>query len=456
MTVSESWILSYLVNSLWQAPLLFAAGLLAARALRSAGPEAEHRVWIGVLLLQSIVPACSAAHLSWFHALLIWSRGTRSAAEGQVTVLMGNGVAAGAFSFPSAVFAAIALAYCAITFYFAARFVWRWSRLNAMRRESAPMTLVGESGRCWAECSKRFAVRNASLATSSRVFAPVTLGIVRKLLLLPSGIASRISEAEMQSVIAHEFAHMRRNDFLKNLFYELLSLPVSYHPILWLTRAKITESREIVCDRMAAEFAGRDSYSSSLLRLASLLIESTPAKTAHALGIFDSNILERRLMKLAENRPEIRGLRRFGAIVACLALGAATCASALALHVQINGVYADSQHSSVDPAFINVSPKTMESQLIHKVNPKYPVEAKKAHIEGEVVLSATINEQGNVQSLNVDSGPKELQKPSLDAVGQWKYKPYLRNGEPVVVTTKVNIYYCLGRLHPCPVPWEKK
>ena len=103
------------------------------------------------------------------------------------------------------------------------------------------------------------------------------MGVARKLLLLPVGIASRISESEMQSVIAHEFAHMRRNDFLKNLFYEQMSLPVSYHPILWLTRAKIAESREIVCDRMAADFTGRSQYSRSLLRLAAGLTISRPS-----------------------------------------------------------------------------------------------------------------------------------------------------------------------------------
>ena len=54
MATVESWILSYFVNSLWQVPLLFVAGLVAARVLRAAGPEVEHRVWVGALLLQSV------------------------------------------------------------------------------------------------------------------------------------------------------------------------------------------------------------------------------------------------------------------------------------------------------------------------------------------------------------------------------------------------------------------
>lgn len=453
MTNSESWILSYLVNSLWQAPLLFAAGLLAARVLRPAGAVAEHRVWVGVLLLQSVLPACSAAQFARFQTLLVWTTGARSAADGQVTVLMGNGVAIGASSFLSAIFAVIVLAYCGVAFYLTARFVWRWSRLNAMRRESEPMTLAGESARCWAECSQRFAVFNVALATSSRVFAPVTMGVTHKLLIFPAGIVSRVSEAEMQSIIAHEFAHMRRNDFLKNLSYELLSLPASYHPILWLTRAKMMESRETVCDRIAADFAGRVQYSRSLLRLASLLIESAPARTAHALGIFDSKCLERRLMKLAENQTEIRGLRRFAALAACLALAAATCASALALHMQVNGVDETPQHGTMHPTKpVAVKSSIMQSQIVTKVQPKYPTEAKKARIQGKVVLSAIIDKEGNVSNLKVDSGPKELRQSSLDAVTQWKYKPFLLNGEPVAVTTTVNIIYTLAEpgSHACP------
>jgi len=201
---------------------------------------------------------------------------------------------------------------------------------------------------------------------------------------------------------------------------------------------------EEICDQMAAEIAGRGQYSRSLLRLASLLIESAPARTAHALGIFDSNTLERRLMKLADHPSEIRGLRRFAAVAACLALGAATCASALALRMQVNSTEASGNHPTAHPAKVNVSPEIMQNQIIYKVIPKYPVEAKKARIQGKVVLNAVIGKDGSVTDLKVDSGPKELRQSSLDAVKQWKYKPYLLNGQPVAVKTTINITYTLA------------
>jgi periplasmic protein TonB len=76
--------------------------------------------------------------------------------------------------------------------------------------------------------------------------------------------------------------------------------------------------------------------------------------------------------------------------------------------------------------------------------PVYPPEAKKAKIQGTVVLDVVISKEGNIENLRVISGPQELQQSALDAVRQWTYKPYLLNGDPVEVKTTVNIIYNLG------------
>ena len=81
-----------------------------------------------------------------------------------------------------------------------------------------------------------------------------------------------------------------------------------------------------------------------------------------------------------------------------------------------------------------------------KVMPVYPPAAKKAKIEGTVVLSAVIGDDGNIKNLQVVSGPNELQQSTLDAVRQWTYKPYLLNGDPVEVKTTVHVVYTLRPL----------
>jgi TonB family protein len=440
----EFWILAYLLNSLWQVPLLFAAGWLAARALRSAGAAAEHRVWVIVLLLQSLLPACSIFPWEWLRTLSYWSWRASGVGDAHVSVVTGAGSGIGVLQLPGVLLTTVAILYAAVSAYFAARFLWRGTTLSAMRREAVAVLLTGEAALFWARCSSRFELDDVSIAASSRIFSPVTMGLRRKLLLLPVTMVGVLPELDLHTVIAHEFAHMQRKDFVKNLLYELLSLPVTYHPLLWLTRVRIMESREIVCDQMAAAMTGRNEYARSLLRLASLMVAGTLGSTPHTIGIFDANAFERRIMNLTEKHKEIRGVRRVAAVAVCAALGLAACGSALALGMHVDAVSAgDDSNASKPPKQLSVSADVMAGNLLNKVVPVYPAAAKKARIQGTVVLSAVIGKDGNVENLQVLSGPNELQQSSLDAVRQWTYKPYLLNGDPIEVKTTVNVVYAL-------------
>lgn len=444
MRALEFWILAYLLNSLWQVPLLFVAAWLAARALRSVGAVAEHRVWVIALVLQSLVPAASIFPWKWPSALSLWGWHTSEAGEAQVSVLIGSGSGAGVLQLPGLLLATIAILYAALTAYFAARFLWRTTTLSALRREAAVVLLMGEPALFWARCSRRFGIENVSIAASSRIFGPVTMGLRRKLVLLPVSMVDTLPDGDLHTVIAHEFAHMYRKDFMKNLLYELLSLPVMYHPLLWLTRVRIMESREMVCDQMAAAMTGHMEYAQSLLRLASLLVAGTLGRTPHTIGIFDANAFERRLMNLTEKHKEIQGACRVAIVVACAALGLATCGSALALGMHANAAPASNDSNpSKAPRQLAVSSDVMAGNLLTKAVPIYPPAAKKAKIQGTVVLSAVIGKDGNIESLRVLSGPQQLQQSALDAVRQWRYKPYLLNGDPVEVKTTVNIVYNL-------------
>jgi TonB family protein len=82
--------------------------------------------------------------------------------------------------------------------------------------------------------------------------------------------------------------------------------------------------------------------------------------------------------------------------------------------------------------------------LIHKVAPKYPKAARKAHIEGTVVLSGVIGKDGKVAVLRVVSGPKELTASAVKAVQKWLYKPYMLDGKPVDVETEVRVNFTLN------------
>jgi protein TonB len=94
---------------------------------------------------------------------------------------------------------------------------------------------------------------------------------------------------------------------------------------------------------------------------------------------------------------------------------------------------------------ITISKGVAEGMAISKPSPAYPAIARAARVEGTVVLQATISKTGTIENLRVLSGSPMLQQAALNAVQQWRYRPYLLNGDPVEVETTINVIFSLGR-----------
>jgi protein TonB len=92
---------------------------------------------------------------------------------------------------------------------------------------------------------------------------------------------------------------------------------------------------------------------------------------------------------------------------------------------------------------VNVSQGVSTGLLMKKVAPSYPASALRMQIAGDVELLATISKDGNITHIQVLSGNSQLTKAATDAVKQWKYKPYLLNGEPVEIQTQVTVRFKL-------------
>ena len=86
----------------------------------------------------------------------------------------------------------------------------------------------------------------------------------------------------------------------------------------------------------------------------------------------------------------------------------------------------------------------MEGNLIHKVQPDYPPLARQARIQGAVVLQAVISREGTIENLQVLSGHPMLVHAAIDAVSQWRYRPYVLNGDPIEVETQVTVNFVLS------------
>jgi len=92
-----------------------------------------------------------------------------------------------------------------------------------------------------------------------------------------------------------------------------------------------------------------------------------------------------------------------------------------------------------NPKFKYVPANVMEGYLLSAPRPEYPVQARTNHIEGQVVLQASISRSGSITSLHVIKGPPSLRSAAIAAVRTWRYRPYSVNGQPQDVTTTVYV-----------------
>lgn len=116
----------------------------------------------------------------------------------------------------------------------------------------------------------------------------------------------------------------------------------------------------------------------------------------------------------------------------------------------LGGIISSSSSHSVGPPPVAAAPKRLRisqgvsvGQLIARVQPEYPTIAKAARIQGTVVLNAWITKEGTIERLTVVSGHPMLVKAALDAVQQWRYRPFTLNGEPIQVETAVTVTFSM-------------
>ena len=444
MSGLEAFVLGYLVNSLWQVPLICLAGYGCARLVRRMGPEPEQWVWVTALLVAVILPGCGASG-TWL------SHGFGASGPGAGTVLVEMGrftpTTGTALHLPSGLRHGAAIVYLGLVLLFCGRLVWGLIQSERLRRGSRKLALTGEMAEVWERYCRSFDVRDVEIASTAMIAGPLTLGLRRRMLLVPADFMETAEVADVEAALGHELAHMRRHDFAKNVFYELISLPVNYHPMARWLKAQIRQSRELVCDAIAAEFVTtREFYARSLLRLASMMLSQTQTVNIHAIGIFDANILERRVMSLMTNRRETRGLLRVGFAAVCVLVGVATCGSALALRLDVNEPPPPASAPAANGP-VSIASAVIAGNKISGENPVYPAKARadKDTVDGTCTLSAIINKEGLVTNLRVKKSlRRDYDEASITAVKTWRYKPYLLNGEPVAVQTTISVTYSIG------------
>lgn len=206
-----------------------------------------------------------------------------------------------------------------------ARFSRAVHRVHRLRRDASLLSPahIGMAGQI-IEAKYRVA-----LLASTAIDDPVTVGVFHPAILLPSKVLPDLGEQELSAILAHEYGHIRRRDFLVHILCEVISLPVAWHPGIGYLMSKISQTRELACDDYAAARLGkRRSYANTLLHLASLCLH-VPRTSAAGLGIFDGDNLETRIMMLTE---KTRSLSRASLIGLALATSFTFGAGAVLAH----------------------------------------------------------------------------------------------------------------------------
>jgi len=172
-------------------------------------------------------------------------------------------------------------------------------RVHRLRRDALSIS-PSEIGLAGSVIEMMEPPHHIALLESTAIDDPVTVGLFHPAIILPSKVIPALDESDLTAILAHEYGHIRRKDFLVHLMCQGAALPVAWHPGIQYLMSKISQTRELACDDYAAVRLGkRIAYARTLLRLASLCLQ-VPRSNAMGLGIFDGDNLEDRIMMLTE------------------------------------------------------------------------------------------------------------------------------------------------------------
>jgi TonB family protein len=317
--------------------------------------------------------------------------------------------------------------------------------------------------------------------------------------LLPESFLN-LSSASQHGIACHELLHVRRKDWLVTVIEELLAAVFWFHPGIWWLLAQSRLSREQLVDAEVVELtSAREDYIASLLAIAGTRIELDLAPAP--LFLRRRHLTQRMHLLLTEvSMSKLRLVSSYAAMVAILAVAAWAMFLTFPLEGMAQGVATPKLPSSLSAVLpapaapsvgaataqnapppppppppgvvggrrgggaqdgnappppppppppgtggpIRVGGDVAQSNIVYKVNPQYPAEARQARIEGVVILNVQIAKDGTVSDVKIISASNPLLLPGVvDAVRQWVYKPTMLNGEPVEVITTVTINFSL-------------
>ncbi len=329
----SSHLFEYALNTLWQLPLLAAATWLLIRLTRPT-TLLQHLLWIATLATAAILP-------------LRQPTASPLLDHGPTTALSLSRAPQPVLLTSTLILHVAQLWLLALAFNLL-RITYAWITARRLIAASEPLDSDILDPALLEMCAERLQIDIPEIRLTQST-TPAVAGIFHPVLLLPTHL---VHNFELTTVLLHEFAHIRRRDPFVNLACRLLALPIAWHPVTPLLQTRITQTRELLTDSLAAQALGSSTtYARSLLTLARDLSQLTAQPLA--LGLFPANrsqsALEERIMHLiAPAQPVQRAVR--------LATGVAVVLTATAI--------AGAFHLQPAHAQTNPTPATPPSSLL--------------------------------------------------------------------------------------------
>lgn len=237
--------------------------------------------------------------------------------------------------------------------------------------------------------------------------SPFTLGFIKPMIFFPVSVLNALNTAEIEAILVHELAHIKRNDFIVNILTSLIEVAMYYHPVIWWLQKQLNIHRENACDDMAISIVGdRLLYARALVKLQeNLHINNSPAMALAFTGNRKSIFLNRikRMFNMPYTQINIKEKLIASLVLFLLALG-------------ITEVYAHktktkdfSLINNIKESLMSVPPANIEQDTFPKTKKKESVTIIKSEGNKEVEVKM---EDGKVTYLNIDG--KQIPESEFD------------------------------------------
>jgi GWxTD domain-containing protein len=310
MIDSLAWTLAHFV---WQGALLGAAAWAVLRALPERRPETRYAIACALLAAMAFCPMVTLA--------LVWSDASTPDVPSLAFIVPASLAEPARVTPVQATWTLWAVSlWVAGLLLMAIRAVggwlWAWRRQYTDRRPLPQSCLDAARG-----LALRMGIRRAiRWFAGARIDSPQVFGWFKPVVLVPLSALTSMPPQQLEAVLAHELAHVRRHDFLVNACQVLVETVLFYHPAVWWLSARIREEREACCDRIAAEQCG----DAVLYGHALVALEESRERYALAASGFG---LSRRVRRLLGGREGVRPAWLLAAVTAASLVLVATSAN---------------------------------------------------------------------------------------------------------------------------------